>query len=376
MKRLLLSLLALLGATTLAFAQPAPVSAPSPTIKGTMQISFGTVAQATGSNNDDIPVGAADVYTYAGLNVADSIVFHGVITRLPFVHKVLGGSQAGNLNFNLLYDAVNPRNPDGRSPQYGPSSVSGGQLVGDVPVDKSNTYRFVDGSASLITFARGRVIPMDSPLKGIAVGKPPSTPANILQRARNQAITIARSVRGQVTKVTLTNYDRMDYNNLVLPASPGYPEVTVAGSMLYDYKANAWHFNGMTCSYYDRTVNHPVQDTLSGDIRWVKDAGYDNNGKSQYVFDVCVNEPPVSDASAFAAPPSDSDFFTADDSAMALTGTEDFVDTFKGDARGDDALVTADQVTISLVGNHLSKGQVMYLAKLLLFASVVPMNSN
>jgi hypothetical protein len=61
-------------------------------------------------------------------------------------------------------------------------------------------------------------------------------------------------------------------------------------------------------------------------------------------------------------------FFATDSTLPALTGTA----KYKDQMRGED--VTGSAVTIDLVGQKLSKEQVVALTNLLFFVNIVPMN--
>ena len=173
--------------------------------------------------------------------------------------------------------------------------------------------------------------------------------------------------------IVVTKYDKMEFQEHILAGGPVqiYPDVLVQGPLLYDYDRNAWHLQGITCTYSINGVAHT--DTLSGTIRWVEDPDRATNGNGEYDFDIRLNEPPPSEGAAFAAPTSEADFFSSDDAIAGLTGTMKYHDTLVGDYKDDN--VTSSTVQISLTGNKLSKQQVMYLTKLFLFSAVVPMNS-
>jgi hypothetical protein len=331
-------------------------------IKGTLNINFDTVAQAN-PNGKPAP-GVTDKYAF-DLNVANSVVYHGTIVRLPNIPGALyGTAQEGSLTFDVDCSVVNPRNPA--------QTKNIGKMAGLVPVDKNNVYHFGDGTLGINTFSIGMAVGTNSKFSGLALGKPPAN-TGALAKLKKQVINITRSVHGQTVTIPVTNYDRMDFQSHVLAGGPVqiYPEVTVNGSMLYDYDRNAWHFQGVNCSYF--VGGRQIQDTLTGDIRWIEDPNRSTNGNGEYDFDVRINEPPPSEASAFAAPTSESDFFATDDSITGLTGTMKYHDTIVGDYKDDNVTVSAVQV--DLTANKLTKQQVMYLCKLLLFSAVVPMNS-
>ena len=94
---------------------------------------------------------------------------------------------------------------------------------------------------------------------------------------------------------------------------------------------------------------------------------------AEYQFDIRINEPLPNENSSFSPPASGDDesaFFTTDNSVPGLTGTMKYQDTL----RGDDTLASA--VSIDLTGNNITKQQNMVLCKMVIFASVIPMNSD
>jgi hypothetical protein len=143
--------------------------------------------------------------------------------------------------------------------------------------------------------------------------------------------------------------------------------------MVYDYDRSAWYFNGVTVSYTaaDEATGRMMvlQDRLSGNIRWVESANRVTSGLGEYQFDIRVNEQLSTEASAFSGPADEAAFFETDATVAALTGTMKYKDTIIND------VVTNSVVTIDLTGTKLTKQQVMYLAKLLLMSSIVPMNA-
>jgi hypothetical protein len=352
---------AVLSLGTLGLAQT-PAAAPvAPSfIKGTLGITFNTVTQA---DNGKPAVGAADTYTF-DINVSNSSKFHGTIVRLPWIASMFGApKQAGSLTYAVDCDIVNPKNPA--------QTKNVGKIIGQVPVDAKNVYHYDDGTVETNIFSMGRAAGLDSKFKGLTLGKPPAS-TSLMDKIKKQAVSITRSIHGQNVTVVLTNYDTMVFQSHVLSAGPlqSYPEVTVNGEMLYDYSKNTWVFHNLTCSYVvDRQV---MQDTIAGTIRWMEDPARKANGKGHYEFDIHVNEPLPTEANAFTAAPTDeSAFFQADDSVSSLTGNMNYQDTLTSD--GDTA---ASVVQVDLAGNKLSRQQVMYLTKLLLFSAAVPMNSD
>jgi hypothetical protein len=169
--------------------------------------------------------------------------------------------------------------------------------------------------------------------------------------------------------ISVSKYDKMEFQQHVLASGPVqiYPEVTVNGSLIYDYGRSAWYFQNVTVAY--TIEGRRMQDTLTGNIRWVESANRKSNGEGEYQFDIRVNEPPPSEAAVFAAPSDESAFFATDNLISALVGTMKYKDTLNGDS------VVASAVTIDLTGNKLTKQQTMYLCKLLFLSAIVPLNA-
>lgn len=105
-----------------------------------------------------------------------------------------------------------------------------------------------------------------------------------------------------------------------------------------------------------------MDDKLTGSIRWVEKAG-------TYEFDIRVNEPPPNESAAFNASADENSFFETDNSIPSLSGIMKYVDNKSGD------VVTGSKVTVNLVGNKLSKNQVMNLFKLIMLSSIAPINA-
>lgn len=348
----------------------APPPSANPTVSGDMTIAFNTANQADDKGN--VPKGVADLYTLH-LNIANSVLLHGTIVRLPTLSGgVFGGSQAGNLTFDIDTDVINPKNPH--------QVKNIGKLAGVVPVDKQNVYHFDTGTLAINTYGIGMAPPIDSRFDGLARGKPPAD-TSLLTKIRKLPISITRSIHGQNVTIVVSDYDVMRFENHILAAGPiqTYPATGVTGSMLYDYQREQWHFQGLSLSYSLAGQAH--NDVLTGDIRWVKDPEYAKTGaagfgNSEYELDVRFNEPPPTEGAAFAAPTNESDFFSVDESIQGLTGTLKYHDSFKDPSHASDDSVVTSTVKVDLVGNHLTRAQVVAVVKLLMVSAVVPMNSN
>lgn len=298
---------------------------------------------------------ALDTYTF-NVNVANSAIFKGTITQRQFVKNYVGANQLGQLTYSMDTAVVNPNNPA--------QTRDVGRFFGNVPVDEKNVYRFDDGFLKISVLPIGQAKGFESRFTGYAIGKPPvSTGA---ARLKQEAM---RLVSGKGGAVTLKNYDIMRFNNVVLAAGPVqiYPDVTVAGDMVYDYDRSIWYFKNVTFSYAAESTRK--LDTLTGTIRWIEDAGRKTNGLGHYDFDIRVNEPPPSEAAVFGATADEASFFASDDAIPGLTGLMNYKDTMAGD------FVSASSVEIDLKSNKLTKVQIMALAKMLLFTMTVPLNA-
>lgn len=333
----------------------------APTVKGTLDITYNTRTNLDdkGKPNE----GIRDVYMY-DLVVVDTLLFQGAIRHQPTLFSsVLGReTQSALLNYDIALSVRNPKNI---------SQVKAiGKLAGTAPIDKKGVYRFTDGTLRMAIDSAGQAAGFESQFRGLAEGKPP-TNESTLARAKKQAVTLTKNIKGKKTKIVVSDYDIMKFNDLVLAAGPAkvYPEATINGEFMYDYERSAWYFHGITIVY---TVDGKVMtDKLSGHIKWVEHPERETNGEGQYEFDVRVNEPEqaTGEAAAFEASDDEAAFFETDSAIPALLGTAKYKDTMKGDS------VASSKVAIDLTGHSLSKVQVVNLTKLIWLVSVVPMNA-
>lgn len=317
-------------------------------ITGTMRIDFATRADPT-------KAGIVDTYSL-NVNVANSAVFKGMITQRPFIHSYVGANQVGQLVYSLDTSVVNPANPA--------QTRDVGRFFGSVPVDERNVYRFDDGFLKISVLPIGQAKGFESRFTGLALGKPP-----VVSGVAKLKQDTMRLVSGKGGAVTLKNYDIMRFQSVVLAAGPVqiYPEVTVAGDMVYDYDRSIWYFKNVTFSYAKEGAR--AFDALTGTIRWIEDAGRKTNGLGHYDFDVRVNEPPPSESAVFGATSDESSFFAQDSDIPGLSGVMNYKDTMNGDS------VSASSVEIDLHSNKLTKQQVMALSKVLFFVLTVPLNA-
>lgn len=339
--------------------------AQSPKVTGTMDIQFAT---RTNTDSQGKPqAGVKDVYKL-NLDVAETMNFAGTIEYLPPLFKVGGylTTQSAQLSYDIPLTVRNPQNLA--------QSRTVGKFVGIVPIDSTGAYQYGNGNLRIAVNATGKASDFSSAFKGVAKGKAPEGSGQKHEDVKKQAFEIWRQVKGEAKKITVSNYDPMSFDNLVLAAGPSanYGEVRVNGKAVYDYDRSAWNFTGLTLQY--RQDDKDVVDRISGNIKWVEDPNRAQNGKGRYEFDVRVNEPEVKgEAAAFAAADDEAAFFASDSGVPSLTGTTDYVDTPDG---AEEPTTTASKVTFNLVGNGLSKAQVVNLTKLLQLVMVVPMNND
>lgn len=346
------TILLFIASTATCCAQTPTPPTPPVFIKGEIGIKFNT---RTGPDAERPRPGTTDTYQMA-INVANSALFKGQIIARPFISNALSSNQTGQLTYEIDCDVINPNNPA--------QTRNIGRIFGTVPVDKQNIYRYSEGNVKVVVFGVGAAKGFESRFNGFALGKPPV--ASGLAKIKQEAVRLVSSKGGAIT---LTKYDKMEFQNHVIPAGPVqiYPEATVTGTLFYDYGRSAWHFNNVNITY--RTDGQPKMDILTGNIRWVEHPNRKANGEGRYDFDIRVNEPPPTEAAVFAGTTDEAAFFAADDSNPALTGSMHYKDSM---ATG---VVVASNVTIDLKGTKLSKQQVMNLAKLLFLTAVVPLNA-
>lgn len=355
MKRITTSLLSL-SLVALAFAQQP--AAPDLFIKGDASIRFTT---RTSTDGDGKPrEGVVDKYSLA-INVANSVLFRGTIEHTPYIRKIVGSSQLAHLDYAIECDVVNPKNPS--------QTRNVGRLFGMVPVDDKNVYRFADGNLKTVVFPVGTAKGFESSYKGLAVGKPPASSEGFMTKLKNEAMNVTKMINGKSVALSVTKYDKMEFQAHVLSAGPVqiYPETQVNGSLIYDYGRTAWYFDNVTVAYV--VDGRQFQDKLTGNIRWVEASDRASSGLGEYQFDIRVNEPAQTEASVFSGPADESAFFSTDETIPALTGVIKYKDTMAGET------VSSSALTVDLKGNKLSKQQVMYLAKLLFVSFTVPLNS-
>jgi hypothetical protein len=353
MKQLFTIMTLLIALALPSFGQTPNTNAPT-FVKGNIDIKYNSRAA-------NVPTkGVKDLYT-VNVNVCDSALFKGTITDQPqIIEGMISKSvtQPRVVGYDINLDVVNPKNPS--------QTKNVGRLFGIVPIAPDGVYKYDAGTLTVDVLPIGQAPGFSSKFAGSAIGKPMNRPADWLETFKGNAVSITRSVGGKQMTVLLKKYDRMQFQNVVIGAGPvqNYPQITVNGEMLYDYDKECWFFNNVSLMYGRN------RDTLTGTIRWVASPQRKSNGEGEYQFDVRVNEPPPSESAAFAAPSDESAFFENDTTIPALVGTMKYKDSVRNDT------TLASMVTIDLKGNSLTKQQVMALTKVIIFASVVPMNAD
>lgn len=322
------------------------------TIKGDIQIKFQTRVEVNGEKPKP---GVVDTYAMS-INVANSALFRGGITFRPFISNAISSNQTGLISYDIECDVLNPANPA--------QTRNIGKLFGTAPVDKQNVYRFADGNVKVSVFGVGAAKGFESRFNGLALGKPPA--ASGMAKLKQDAVRLVSSKGGAIT---LTKYDKMEFVNHVMAAGPVqiYPEVTVSGTLFYDYGRSAWHFNNVSLNY--SSEGKRISDNLTGNVRWIENPNRKTNGMGRYEFDIRVNEPAPSEAAVFATSTDESAFFATDDVTPSLTGTMSYKDTISAGS------VVSSIVTVDLSSNKLTKQQMVNLFKLLFISSVVPFNA-
>jgi hypothetical protein len=327
-------------------------------IKGDLNIKYNTREKPAGTK------GVQDDYEI-NVNVANSALFRGKMTDRPqimegvFTKTVV---QPRSLKYDISCDVVNPKNPS--------QSRNIGRMYGLVPITPTGVYDYDKGNLVVDILPMGNAGGFTSKFTGTAAGKPLTRPANWADQLR-ETVNINRIVNGKPMSVALKRYDKMDFRQVVLAQGPIqiYQPVTANGQMLYDYDKECWFFNSFTVQYAEGGL--VKIDRVAGTIRYVKDKNYSANHLSQYEFDVRVNEPIADGGGAFSAPSDESAFFSSDASVPGLTGTMKYKDVVNGAGT-----TLSSAVAIDLNGNNINKQQLMVLAKVIIFASVIPMNAD
>lgn len=324
-----------------------------PAVHGNMEIRF----------NSRVQPGASDIYAL-NVNMADSVVFRGNLTNVPIIVEGTFSAtikRPSSLSYAVDLDVVNPNNPA--------QTRNIGKLYGAAPILMNGTYDFNASSVRVHVYATGRAPEYNSKYGGLAIGKPLYKPKNWFEDAKRDVMKVTGQNHGKSTALAVTNYDFMTFQSHRIAGGPVgiYPEATVDGKMIYDRDRVAWYFNNVTITYPADGVQKI--DRLSGSVRWLEQPRKGSSRDGEYQFDIRVNEPQATEASAFTAGSDENAFFETDSSIPALIGTWKYHDSFTGEK------VAASAITIELSSNKLGKQQVMNLTKLLLFTATIPFNS-
>jgi hypothetical protein len=355
-KSLLIVAVLMLAMSSISFGQ-------SPTIRGTMDIKYDTRVQLDDSGKPQ--TGVVDTYKI-DLSAADTTVFRGTIRHTPGIFGDYTGMMKQQSVLLYAIDLI-VRNPADLSQEK-----VVGRMVGGVPIDGKGIYQYGQGTLRVAVDAAGKASGFESSFRGNAIGLPLKG-LSTMEKLTKQARTLTKSVQGRTIKLVVTDYDKLGYQGLVLAAGPtkNYPEVTMNGEMLYDTERLAWYFTGLTMTY--SVDGKSITDKISGNIKWLESPGRKTTGEGKYIFDIRLNEsdkPAVTgEAAVFAEIDNEAAFFAVDNTIAGLTGEVKYKDSFSGDS------VVASAVTYDLVGNQLSKTQVVNLMKWLGLVSVIPFNA-
>ncbi len=303
--------------------------------------------------------GSNDVYTL-NVNVANSVLFDGVIIDTPqiidgyFTKSVV---QPRSLSYDIACDVIRPNsNPIQKR--------NVGRILGKVPINSDGTYRYDLGLLEISVIPIGTASGFTSKFGGTVAGKPLVRPANWFETLKQEAVNITRTQNGKTTTITLNKYDKLVFNNHVLASGPiaSYGSAVVSGELFYDYDKAVWFFRNIILQY---TEGNTVKiSPVGGTIRWDKKL-------NEYDFDIRFDEAPSNANAVFESKASDeSSFFEVDLTGHSLTGKMSYKDVKRGET------TLSSQVAINLTANNLTKFQVFAITKLILFSSVIPMNSD
>lgn len=343
-------------------AQQPAAPAAKETIKGTIDITYNTRTQVDDAGRPE--KGVQDVYLL-DVTAGSTPVFRGEIRHQPGIYNSLMEIQPAILTFKVDVGAKNPANLS--------QERMVGRITGSVPIDRKGIYDFDRGTLRLFADPVGQAKELTSNFRGRAAGRPQKGSETLMDKAKKQALTLQRQVGGKTAKIVVSDYDRMQFQDMVLAAGPAraYPETRVNGEMIYDYERSAWYFNNLTLDYM--IDGKAIRDKISGNIKWVEAANRKTTGEGYYQFDIRVNEPDPQaqgEGAFFAAAEDEAAFFAVDTSVVGISGKETYKDTIRSDD-----VVTSSKVNIDLACNGTTKQQNVALFKLTQLVSVVPMNA-
>ncbi|MFO1349391.1 MAG: hypothetical protein U1F68_01380 [Gammaproteobacteria bacterium] len=230
---------------------------------------------------------------------------------------------------------------------------------------------------TMLTAVQG--LAKDNYFDGAIQGKQPKTKGwfQRFKEAAKIAKEYTRNIGGKTVKLTVQNPDIMRFEDLKLAAGP-WPtltEVTVGGSLDFDYASSNWLTEGISMKY--TLDGKPVEDIITGSIRFVEETGKfkaedgqekDYNG--YYDFNLRYNEAqhagkPVDEA--FFGDGKEDPFFAEDKNVPALLGRIYYYDTDQIGS-GDEEVPGQSQIYYALKANQLNAVQLANFTKLWLLA--------
>ncbi len=322
-------------------------------IVGKMSIDFKT---RTDVDSDGKPnAGVSDLYSFA-LSAVETVEFAGEIKRQPKLTGFIGReTQPAELFYDLNLTLANPKDLKQKR--------TIGKWVGTVPMDiKTGVYDLSGGKekGSPLRFAIdtvGKAQGFIDPFGGKLVGKAEKKDG-LFSRTYN------RVVGGRTVSITLKKSDPMTFQGIELAKGPVevYPRTIVNGSLDYDYETGNWYTDGIRFSY---TFNgKPVEDVLTGTIKWVEDAARESNGKGYYEINLRYNETKhkasSTEGAAFEKMSDEEAFFAVDNTLPSLSGRIEYTDTFISGT----TTPASSQVVFKINSTQLSKQQVVNFFKL------------
>lgn len=324
-------------------------------VTGTVEITFNSRLNLNDKGKPK--AGFKDTYKI-DLNVAKTTQFTGKIERQPAVTSSILGrvEQEGNYVYGLDLFVFNPANMTEKKLV--------GKWVGTVPVDTNGVFilgGMADSKHRINGDAVGKSPAFSDPFAGKLYGKSKKT---------GGALSYVRRWQGKEVKIEVKNADPMKFEGVTLAMGPAqiYPTTNVNGNLDFDYETGNWLTTGIKFAY---TANgKPVEDTVTGSIKWVEDAERKTNGKGHYDFNLRFNEaaaqPATGENAAFEKLSEEDAFFAVDKTTPSLTGTVDYVDSFT--QIGGEDVPKSSVITYNLEANKLSKQQIMNFVKLWLLA--------
>ena len=324
-------------------------------VTGTMEIAFNTRLNLDDKGKPK--VGFKDTYKI-DLNVAKTTQFTGKIERQPTVTGGITGKvqQQGQYIYGLDLFVLNPADLTQKKQV--------GKWIGTVPVDTNGVFilgGLGDSPHRIAVDAVGKASAFTDPFGGKLHGKGKKT---------GGALSYVRQWQGKEVKIEVKNADPMKFESVVLAMGPAqiYPSTTVNGSLDFDYETSNWLTTGLKFSYTSN--GKPVEDVVTGSIKWTDDPARDTNGKGHYDFNLRFNEsaakPAATENEAFAKLSEEDAFFVVDKTTPSLSGTVEYVDTMT--KVGGEDVPKSSVITYNLEANQLTKQQVMNFVKLWLLA--------